>query len=97
METLRSFRDRFMEINPVGSGLVSAYYKLSPPIAEFVDAHPALKPAVRIGLVPGVAVSQAAVGTSLVGKAVIAGSLVVLSASAFAWLRRMPGRPRGES
>ncbi len=62
--TLRRFRDEFLMTNPVGRALVDAYYRISPPTAEFITEHPGLKPVVRAGLLPAVAVSTVVV-TSL--------------------------------
>ena len=69
VETLRDFRDSYMVTNPVGSALVSAYYKLSPPLADFINDHPALKPIVRVALLPAVAMSMVALNTTLAEKA----------------------------
>jgi hypothetical protein len=55
MRILREFRDQYLLTNPLGQGLVDVYYRLSPPIAEFMTEHPGLKPLVRAGLMPGVA------------------------------------------
>ena len=88
VETLRNFRDSYMVNNPVGSALVSAYYKLSPPVADFIDDHPTLKPVVRAALMPAVAMSTVAVSTTLAEKAAIVGALLLVSALAVVWLRR---------
>jgi len=55
VQILREFRDECLLTNPVGKGLVDFYYKVSPPIAEFITEHPSLKPMVRAGLMPVVA------------------------------------------
>ena len=78
--------------NPVGSALVSAYYKLSPPVAEFIDDHPALKPIVRAGLLPAVAMSTVAVNTTSAQKTAIAGSLALVSVALAVWLSRRRGK-----
>ena len=97
VETLRDFRDSRMETSPVGSALVSAYYKVSPPIAGFIDDHPALKPMVRAGLLPAVGLSTATVELNLAEKAAIAGSMLLVSALAIVWLgRRRAFMMRGE-
>ena len=88
VETLRTFRDGHLAGNPVGSGFVSAYYKLSPPVAEFIDGHPALKPVVRAGLLPAVGVSTMAVGTSMAVKVAMASSMAMASIAAVLWARR---------
>jgi len=77
VQTLRDFRDSYMVTNPVGRSLVSAYYKLSPPVAEFIDDHPSLKPIVRAGLMPAVVMSTMAVSTTPAEKIAIA--LVILT------------------
>ena len=51
--------------NPVGQASVDFYYKVSPTMAEFTTEHPSLKPIVRVGLVPAVAISTVAVNTTL--------------------------------
>jgi hypothetical protein len=81
-----------MVTNPVGSALVSAYYKLSPPVAEFINDHSALKPIVRVGLLPAVAMSTAAVNTTSAQKVAIVGSLLLVSALAVVLLRRRRGK-----
>jgi len=92
VETLQDFRDQYLVTNPVGQALVSAYYKLSPPVAEFIDDHPALKPMVRAGLLPAVALSTVAVSTTSAEKTAIVGSLALVSVALAVWLRRRRGK-----
>ena len=40
------------------------YYKISPPIAEFITEHPNLKPIVRLGLLPAVVMSTVIVNAN---------------------------------
>ena len=93
IEILREFRDDYLLTNPVGKALVELYYRVSPPIAEFITEHPALKPIVRVGLVPAVAMSAVAVNTSPAEKAAIVGFLVLVPVALAVWVRR--GRGRG--
>jgi hypothetical protein len=58
---LREFRDEYLLTNAVGRALVDIYYRVSPPIAEFITEHPSLKPIVRAGLLPAVVMSTIAV------------------------------------
>lgn len=51
------FRDECLLTNPLGTAFVNTYYKLSPPIAEFISDSEPLKAAVRIGLKPLVAIA----------------------------------------
>jgi len=92
VQTLRDFRDQYLETNPVGSALVSAYYELSPPMAEFIDEHPALKPVVRAALMPAVALSTVAVNTTLAQMIAIVSGLALVSLALGIWLRRRAAR-----
>lgn len=79
IEILREFRDKYLLTNPAGQAFVDFYYRISPPIAEFITEHPSLKPIVRAGLMPLVAMSAIAVNTIPVEKTVITGLLVLIS------------------
>jgi hypothetical protein len=57
---LRDFRDRYLLTHGPGRWLVARYYALSPPAARYLDAHAALKPAVRAALWPLVIVALVA-------------------------------------
>jgi len=89
---LRQFRDECLLTNPLGRTLADFYYGLSPPIAELITEHPGLKPIVRIGLTPAVAMSTVAVSTSRAEKVAIAGLLVLFSSALAVWLARRQGR-----
>jgi len=89
---LREFRDEYLLTNPVGKDLVEFYYRVSPPIAEFITEHPSLKPIVRAGLVPAVAMSTIAVNTTPTEKTAIIGLLVLFSAALAVWATRRRGR-----
>jgi hypothetical protein len=79
IQVLREFRDKYLLTNPLGQALVDVYYRISPPIAEFITEHPSLKPIVRIGLLPAVVMSTTAVNTTPAEKTAIAGLLVLIS------------------
>ena len=89
---LRQFRDEYLLTNPMGNALADLYYRVSPPMAEFITAHPSLKPIVRTGLVPAVAMSTIVVNTTPVEKAAIAGLLVLISVTVAVWATRRRGR-----
>jgi len=89
---LRQFRDEYLLTNPMGNALVDLYYRVSPPMAEFITAHPSLKPIVRTGLVPAVAMSTVVVNTTPVEKAATAGLLVLISVIVAVWATRRRGR-----
>jgi hypothetical protein len=58
IQILREFRDEYLLTNPLGQGLVEIYYRISPPMADFITEHLSLKPLVRAGLLPIVVVSK---------------------------------------
>jgi len=92
IEILREFRDEYLLTNPVGKALVDFYYKVSPPIADFINEHPSLKPIVRAGLLPAVAMSAVAVNTIPAEKIAIVGFMVLVSVALVLWAKRRRGR-----
>ena len=92
IQALREFRDEYLLTNPVGKALVNFYYEVSPPIAEFITDHPSLKPIVRAGLVPAVAMSTVVVTTTLAEKSAIVGLLVLVSVTLVVWVMRRRSR-----
>ncbi|MEA1871892.1 MAG: CFI-box-CTERM domain-containing protein, partial [Chloroflexota bacterium] len=92
VQILREFRDGYLLTNPLGQALVDLYYRVSPPIAEFITEHPSLKPIVRTGLVPAVAMSTVAVNTTPAEKTVTVGLLVLVSVALAVWVTRRRGR-----
>jgi hypothetical protein len=92
IQILREFRDEYLLTNPLGQALVDIYYRVSPPIAEFITEHPSLKPIVRAGLLPAVAMSTIAVNTTPAEKTAIVGLLALLSVALAVWATRRRGR-----
>jgi uncharacterized repeat protein (TIGR02543 family) len=92
IEILREFRDKYLMTNPVGKGMVEFYYRVSPPIAEFITEHPSLKPIVRSGLLPVVAMSTVAVNTTPTQKVAIISLLVLVSVAVAVWATRQRSR-----
>jgi len=89
---LRAFRDEYLLTSLPGQTLAGLYYTVSPPIAEFIAAHPGLKPVVRAGLVPAVAISAVAVTTTPAQKMAMVGLLVLISLVLAVWATRWRGR-----
>jgi hypothetical protein len=92
IEILREFRDEYLLNNPLGQALVDLYYRVSPPMAEFITEHPGLKPIVRAGLVPAVAMSAIAVNTTPAENIAILALLVLVSVALGIWAKRGRGR-----
>ena len=91
IQVLREFRDAYLLTNPLGETFVDLYYRVSPPVAEFITEHPVLKPLVRVGLQPAVAMSTVAVNTSPAEKAALTGLWLLLSAAVALWMTRHRG------
>jgi hypothetical protein len=85
---LREFRDEYLLTNAVGRALVDVYYRVSPLMAEFITEHPSLKPIVRAGLAPAVAMSAIAVNTTPTQKVAILGLLVLVSVALTVWAKK---------
>jgi MYXO-CTERM domain-containing protein len=66
-------------------------------MAEFVTGHPSLKPIVRAGLLPAVAMSTVVVGTTASEKTAIIGLLALVSVAVALWTRRRRGKGPGST
>ncbi len=49
---LQEFRDRYLLTHPAGKGMVSLYYRYSPPVANYIADHESFRAAIRIALMP---------------------------------------------
>ncbi len=72
---LCDFRDKILLTNPLGEAFVKAYYKISPPIADFIAESEPLKAAVRLALKPLIVVAEYALNEEI--QPIGAGSLAV--------------------
>jgi hypothetical protein len=90
IQILRDFRDEYLLTNPLGQALVRLYYGVSPPIARFMTEHPSLKPIVRAGLAPAVAMSMVIVNTTPAEKIAILGLLTLVSVALAIWTKKRP-------
>ena len=62
---LCDFRDNVLFKSELGTAFVNAYYKLSPPVADFISEHEGLKATVRIALKPVIVVAEYALEPEL--------------------------------
>lgn len=58
VEALRRFRDRYLLTHAAGRTFVSFYYHYSPPVAEFISKHQALRTMTRWMLTPAVCAAE---------------------------------------
>lgn len=49
---LREFRDKYLLTNAPGKAFVAFYYRISPPVADFIASHEGLRTATRVALTP---------------------------------------------
>ncbi len=52
VQALREFRDEYLLTNPAGRAVVSAYYRYSPPVADFIAGHETLRLPLRALFIP---------------------------------------------
>jgi len=52
VQVLRKFRDEYISTNQLGRAFLHHYYKFSPPIADYIKRHEALKTMIRFILTP---------------------------------------------
>lgn len=63
--TLRAFRDQYLLTNAPGTAFVHAYYRLSPPMADFIAQHDTLRAVTRGALLPLIGVSTLMISTGM--------------------------------
>jgi hypothetical protein len=62
VKVLEEVRDEYLLTNELGRAFVSGYYEYSPPLADWISKHPAMRKIVRIGLYPVLEVSKWFIG-----------------------------------
>ncbi len=88
VRTLRHFRDRYLLTNDAGRLFVRLYYRLSPPLAATIAAHPALRTVVRFLLLPLVLFGSLMVKTGISWKVFFAVLFVIIGGTAMLLRRR---------
>jgi hypothetical protein len=92
---LQDFRDRILLQTAWGEILVKLYYKISPPIAEFIAERDTLRMMVRWSLIPVVGVSSIAVKAGPMATILIFGLVILTGGCAsrvYAHRKRQKGR-----
>jgi hypothetical protein len=66
VQVLRTLRDRYLLSSKPGRAFVAAYYRYSPPMADFISRYEILKAAVRVVLLPllGLSLLMLSIGTA---------------------------------
>ena len=94
---LCEFRDKCLLTNPIGETFVKAYYKISPPIADFIAEHEGLRAAVRTMLKPLVIVAEYCLNEDIAGVGIGCFAVFMLSGLGIsATLVRVNKRNRAE-
>lgn len=82
---LRAFRDEFLLSNAPGSAFVAFYYRNSPPIANYIAQSDSLKAAVRVALIPFIAMAYLLFHPLMLGIAI---GLILLAIVMYRFRRR---------
>jgi hypothetical protein len=91
VRALRAFRDAYLLNHPIGRRAVGWYYTHSPRLAEWLDAHPGVKPWVRGALAPAVWTANLLTDGRTAGTALLPGAAgLVLLYAGFRLRRRRP-------
>lgn len=86
VKILRDFRDTFLFTSHVGQSFVNWYYKVSPPIADFIRAREIMKTVVKIILFPAVGFAYLCLKVGVLPTLLV----LLFSAAAFYWgIRRL--------
>lgn len=88
VELLKEFRDRILLPTELGKKFVAAYYRYSPPVADFIREHESVKLAVRILLYPLIAVSYLMLNLSLTSASFVLVSVGLLAFAVTKVIRR---------
>jgi hypothetical protein len=91
VKILIEFRDKRLVTNPIGRGIVDAYYTLSPPVASHLHKHPSARAVVRYALIPITGIAYISLS---IHPLVLLFSFLLLLLTGVYCVRRLP-RSRG--
>jgi chitinase len=87
VQLLRRFRDLYLMPNSIGRTFVKAYYRYSPPMANFIARHDTLRTMARWSLVPLIAVSWMLLHFGLASTLLIIGLMFFVMVIGFRKIR----------
>ncbi|SNB46379.1 MXAN_6640 family putative metalloprotease [Geobacter sp. DSM 9736] len=87
VKTLRDFRDQFLMKTEAGRAFVTFYYRMSPPVADFIARNDMLRGCVRALLIPIIAVIE-------YSRLIMIGLMMMLSLSAVVTAGKAVSRKR---
>ena len=79
VKVLRNFRDIFLLTTRPGQAFVERYYRVSPPIADFIAKSEGLKASVRIALLPAVGFSALSLQIGVFWTLILSAAALVLT------------------
>jgi len=88
VQILRKFRDNFLMNSAPVRSFVRFYYRVSPPVADFIGRHESLRLATCWSLMPLVGVSWLTMQIGPVATLVLVALLVAMTITGVAWLLR---------
>jgi hypothetical protein len=95
VKTLQTFRDAYLLTSAPGRSLVAWYYRVSPPLARWIQTRPTMKTAAGLLLLPAVGVSYLCLKVGMVPALLILVILAALLSAAVIRLRCLSCRPHG--
>ncbi len=95
VKTLQAFRDVYLLTSAPGRSFVAWYYRVSPPIARWIETRPAMKNATGLLLLPAVGVGYLCLKVGMVPALLIIMFLAGLLSAVLIRLRRLVLRPKG--
>ncbi|MDQ5986561.1 MAG: hypothetical protein CSYNP_02291 [Syntrophus sp. SKADARSKE-3] len=93
VKVLKEFRDTFLLTNSIGRQFVNAYYRISPAIAEQIEANPLLRFMMRIILLPIIGFSLIALRIDMAAALGTAVLLLMMAGFAGRWFYKRGKRP----
>lgn len=88
VQILRDFRDSILLTNSAGEAFVSLYYRYSPPMADWIAEHDAIRAVVRVALLPLYGAAYFMLKLGLIQQLILTGIVLAASMAGVRLLRR---------